>query len=339
MTALAEADVEAVLDCLRGGWLTMGPRTRTLEVELARRAGVAEAVAVSSHAGGLALALRVCGVSAGDEVVVPGFGGFAAAAAVRRLGGEPVVAGGDLDADAVRALCGERCSAVVVAHLLDEPADVTGLREVCDGLEVALVEDAGAALGLPLGDGRWAGSAGRVGCVSLAGSGSLGLATGAALLTDDAEPAERLRAMRSHGITASTWDRHRGHADGYDVLEVGFNERLDEPRAALALSRLGGHEERLVARRAAVDAWREAVGGRPAFALLGSGGVGIVCGDRDVRDRLVSSLCAAGVEVVAGEELFAAPTALAERLCVVEPTSDRGAEFTAALERAAGPAQ
>ena len=58
------------------------------------------------------------------------------------------------------------------------------------------------------------------------------------VLTDDAAVAARVRLLRSHAMTSGTWDRHRGHEDSYDVVDVGFNFRLDEPRAALGLARL-----------------------------------------------------------------------------------------------------
>ena len=75
--------------------------------------------------------------------------------------------------------------------------------------------------------------------------------------TADDELAARVRLLRSHGMTSVTWDRHRGHAESYDIVDFGFNFRIDEPRAALALSRLPRLEADLEARRTAVRAYRE----------------------------------------------------------------------------------
>ena len=77
----------------------------------------------------------------------------------------------------------------------------------------------------------------------------------------DEQLAERVRLLRSHAMTSSTWDRHRGHDPAYDVVDIGFNYRLDEPRAALGLSRLARLAQSIAARRATVRAYRERLEG------------------------------------------------------------------------------
>ena len=82
-----------------------------------------------------------------------------------------------------------------------------------------------------------AGTVGHAGCMSFSKT-LLPVGEGGAVVTDDAEFAAKVRSLRSHAMTTVTWDRHRGHADSYDIVDIGFNYRLDEPRAALGLSRL-----------------------------------------------------------------------------------------------------
>ena len=177
--ALREADVEAVLDCLRSGWLTMGPRIAALEEALVERTGAPFAITVGSGFGALQLALIVAGLDRDDAVT--------AARAVLR--GEDV-----------------RLPAGVVWH--------------------------GVTWGSGLGDAQLA-------CFDLAPASPIGVGQGGVVLCGDEEQAKRLRLLRSHALTSGTWDRHKGHSIGYDVIDVGFNLRMDEPRAALALSRLG----------------------------------------------------------------------------------------------------
>jgi dTDP-4-amino-4,6-dideoxygalactose transaminase len=112
------------------------------------------------------------------------------------------------------------------------------------GLEV--VEDAAHAPGAALA-GHMCGTIGRVGCFSFFSNKNLPIGEGGVVVTDDAELAERMRLLRSHGMTTLTWDRHRGHAHSYDVVVNGFNYRLDEVRAAVGLVQL----ERLKAGNAA----------------------------------------------------------------------------------------
>ncbi len=121
---------------------------------------------------------------------------------------------------------------------------------------IAVVEDAAHAVGGTL-DGRACGSFGDIGCFSFFSNKNLPVGEGGMVVTDDDELAARLRLLRSHGMTTLTWDRHRGHAAGYDVVASGFNYRLDELRAALAPVQLGRLAERNDARRAQPRRYRD----------------------------------------------------------------------------------
>ena len=87
------------------------------------------------------------------------------------------------------------------------------------------------------------------------------------IITSDEELAAKARSLRSHAMTSVTWDRHRGHADNYDVVDVGFNFRIDEPRAALGLSRMKRLDEEVSRRRELVRNYRERLGGVPGVSL------------------------------------------------------------------------
>jgi dTDP-4-amino-4,6-dideoxygalactose transaminase len=89
----------------------------------------------------------------------------------------------------------------------------------------------------------------------------LGCGEGGLVATDDDEPAELVTRLRSHGMSSGTWDRHRGHSAGYDVTGLGFNYRIDEPRAALLRSRLTRLQEDVSARRGLVRRYRERLSG------------------------------------------------------------------------------
>ncbi len=110
-----------------------------------------------------------------------------------------------------------------------------------------MIEDAAHAPGATL-RGRACGTLGAVGCFSFFSNKNLPVGEGGMVVTNDDELAARLRLLRSHGMTTLTWDRHRGHASGYDVVLPGFNYRLDEMRAALGLVQLRRLPERERAR-------------------------------------------------------------------------------------------
>ncbi|MBB4661648.1 DegT/DnrJ/EryC1/StrS family aminotransferase [Conexibacter arvalis] len=264
-----EADVEAVLDCLRSGWLTMGPRTQALEQRLGELTGAAHALAVSSGTAGLQLALQAAGVGRGDEVVVPALAPVSAAAAVAALGAVPVLCdvadplAPHAGPKQVEPAIGPRTRAIVAVHLHGHLADAAALRELADARGLVLVEDCSSALGAP-----GAGVAGALGVFSFAAGRQLAIGEGGLVVAADESHAARVRSLRSHAMTSGTWDRHRGHDPRYDVVDAGYNFRLDEPRAALALTRLERLAGEVDGRRALLARARERLRGRDDVALV-----------------------------------------------------------------------
>lgn len=274
---MRESDVEAVLDALRSGWLTMGPRIQAFEAQFAAHVGAAHAVAVSSGTAAVHLAVRAVAAS---RVAVPALGGDAAAAAVRAFGGEVLL--WDPPADPP-----PDAEALVVAHAF-------GTRAQVPAVEVPVVEDCRAALGLGVG------RAGVAACWSFADGRPLAMGEGGCLTTDDEAIAARVRLLRQHAMTSGTWDRHRGHSDSYDVVDIGFNFRLDEPRAALGSSQLA----HLTEARSTVEAIRV-----------------------DDVDAAVEALREAGIGARGYTPLAPLPHAAeaAARLVLLEPGADREA--------------
>jgi dTDP-4-amino-4,6-dideoxygalactose transaminase len=261
---MTEDDLEAVAACLRSGWLTMGPRTQAFEAAMAEWTSAEHAVAVSSGTAALHLACAALGIGPGDEVIVPAFTFLATAHAPRYVGATPVLAdvvspgSPSLDPADVERRITPRTKAVIAVHMCGYPADMPALLEVCRRHGLHLIEDAAQALGARVcPDGATAGTSGAIGCLSFFSKKQLCLGEGGMVLTADPALAKRVRLLRSHAMTSGTWDRHRGHEDSYDVVDIGFNFRLDEPRAALGLSRLPRLTADIEHRRTAVRAYRE----------------------------------------------------------------------------------
>jgi dTDP-4-amino-4,6-dideoxygalactose transaminase len=140
------------------------------------------------------------------------------------------------------------------------------VRDIAERHRLAVVEDAAHAPGAAY-RGRMCGTLGSIGCFSFFANKNLPIGEGGMMLTDDDELAERLRLLRSHGMTTLTWDRHRGHASTYDVVLPGFNYRLDELRAAMGtvqLHRLPAENE---GRARVVSRYREALDGRDGITM------------------------------------------------------------------------
>ncbi|HSZ69075.1 MAG TPA: DegT/DnrJ/EryC1/StrS family aminotransferase [Solirubrobacteraceae bacterium] len=334
--AMPECDVQAVLDCLRSGWLTMGPRTQAFEQALAGYLGSPHTVAVSSGTAALHLACLAAGIGPGDEVIVPALTFVASANAARYVGAEPVFCdirgagdggggddgngtgdgggGGDGDggydlnidvADAARRIT-PRTRAIVAVHLGGYPADVLALRELCDERGLILIEDCAQAIGARVdAAGRQVGTVGELGTFSFFSKKQLCVGEGGMVATADEELAARVRLLRSHALSSSTWDRHRGHDPAYDVVDIGFNYRLDEPRAALGRSRLERLDADIARRRELVRAYRERLADMPGLEFAWDARAversshfffPILLRDREARDDLRARLKAVGVQ-------------------------------------------
>lgn len=233
----------AALETLRSGWWSMGPQVAAFERAFAEYVGVSHAFAVSSGTSALHLALAGVGCGPGDEVVVPSLTFVAAANTVRHAGAEPVfcdlVGPHDLNLDvgSVERAIGPKTTAIVVLHYGGHPCDLAAVTALASERGIAVVEDAAHAPGAMV-DGRFCGAIGDVGCFSFFSNKNLAVGEGGMVVTSNDEVAERIRLLRSHGMTTLTWDRHRGHAHSYDVVASGFNYRFDEVRAALGLVQL-----------------------------------------------------------------------------------------------------
>jgi dTDP-4-amino-4,6-dideoxygalactose transaminase len=308
---ISERDVQAVLSCLESGWLTMGPRTQAFEEALAQFVGTPNAVTVSSGTAALHLAHLAAGIGPGDEVIVPAFTFVASAAAARYAGAEPVLCdvrsaeNFNIDVQDAASRITPHTRAIVAVHFCGYPADVAALRELCDAHGLVLIEDCAQAIGAELEGGRQVGTVGELGAFSFFSKKQLCVGEGGMVSTADDALAARIRLLRSHALSSSTWDRHRGHDPAYDVVDVGFNFRLDEPRAALGLSRIERLRENIDARRAVVRQYRERLREQPGIALVfdeqavaraSHFAFPVLLSDRAARDQFRERLKAAGIQ-------------------------------------------
>ena len=269
---LEREDIDAVAETLRSGWLTMGPRTEAFEVAFAEQLGASHAVAVSSCTAALHLAYLAAGAGPGDEVIVPSYTFAATATAVVYCGASPVFADiigledPSIDPDDVAACITPSTKAVTAVHFAGYPAPVDVLGDLCAEHGLALIEDVAHAPSAVLGD-RKLGTFGLAGAFSLFSNKILSVGEGGLLTTDDDRVAELARSLRSHAMSSGTWDRHTGRTTTYDVDGLGFNYRLDEPRAALALSRLPRLEADIGRRRELVREYRRRLGSHPELIV------------------------------------------------------------------------
>jgi dTDP-4-amino-4,6-dideoxygalactose transaminase len=254
-------DIEAVMEVMRSGWLTMGPRIQEFEHVFAEHLKVKHAIAVSSCTAALHLAYLGAGVGPGDEVIVPAMTFAATAAAAIYCRATPVFADllgpHDLSIDPqdVERKITERTKAVCVVHFAGYPGPVRELEALCDERGIALIEDAAHAPHAYVDD-RMMGTWGLAGAFSFFSNKVLACGEGGLVATDDDDVAALARSRRSQGMTSGSWSRFTRETTGYDAVGLGYNYRLDEPRAALLLSRLRRLDRDVARRRELTRAYR-----------------------------------------------------------------------------------
>lgn len=249
-------------DAFASNWIApLGPHVDAFEAEFAEVVGARHAVALSSGTAALHLALQLSGVGPGDEVLVSSLTFVASVNPIRYLGAQPVLIDSEttswnmdpsLVADVLhaRAREGRLPAAVIVVHLYGQPADLDPILEVCRQYEVPVIEDAAEALGARYGD-RPPGALGKAGIFSFNGNKIITTSGGGMLVTDDGELAE-------HALKLAT--QARDPAPHYQHSEVGYNYRMSNLLAAVGRGQLRVLEDRVEARRANFERYRELLG-------------------------------------------------------------------------------
>jgi dTDP-4-amino-4,6-dideoxygalactose transaminase len=235
---------QAVTQVIRSRWLSMGEVTKGFEEDFASLIGSKHTLAVTNATAALHLACLAVGIGPGDEVIIPSLTFVATANAVRYTGATPVFA--DIESldwlnispASIESRITGKTRAILVVHYAGYPCDMPAIMEIARRHNLTVLEDSAHAIGSML-EGRTLGTWGAVGCFSFFSNKNMTTGEGGMLATDDDALAERLRILRSHGMTSLSWDRHKGHAWSYDVVDLGYNYRIDEMRSALGRVQLG----------------------------------------------------------------------------------------------------
>jgi len=259
-----EAESLAVQRVLKSRWLTMGKVTQEFEATFAAHVQAKHAIAVTNATAALHLACLALGLGPGDEVIVPSLTFVATANAVRYVGATPifadVISSDDLNISpkAIESLVNARTRAIIVVHYAGYPCDMKAILSIAKQHNLFVIEDAAHAVGSEL-DGRPLGTWGDVGCFSFFSNKNMTTGEGGMMTTDNDDLAQKLNRLRSHGMTSLTWDRHKGHAYSYDVIDLGYNYRIDEIRAAIGLAQLSKVERNNERRRSLTQVYRDAL--------------------------------------------------------------------------------
>ena len=239
--AIGEEEIAEVVDCLRSGWITTGPRTAQFEKEFAARHGAAHALAVTSATAGLHLAMWALELQPGDEVITTPLTWPATVNAIVLAGGTPVLVDVEddtlnLDARLVAAAVTPRTRAVLPVHYAGQPCDLDAIAAAAPGAR--LIEDAAHAVGAAYRD-RPIGGIGAAAVFSFHPIKNITTGEGGMVTTNDAALAKRMSLLRFHGVERDAWKAYGGaQLPLYDVVVPGLKYNLTDIQSAIGLHQL-----------------------------------------------------------------------------------------------------
>jgi perosamine synthetase len=274
---ITDAEVEAVVSCLRSGWLTTGPLTRQFEQEFAAYVGAKHAVALNSCTAALHLALDACGLQRGETVLVPTMTFAATAEVVRYFDAVPVFVDCDpatqcIDVAAARGTAlelraeGRPPRAIIPMHYAGQMADVDGVNALADELGITVIEDAAHTLPAytrrgPDAPWRSVGTTAKMTCFSFYANKCITTGEGGMAVTDDEALADRMRLMSLHGMSKDAWKRYTSAgAWYYEIVAPGFKYNLTDIASALGRVQLTRANELWAQRRELAALYAQALG-------------------------------------------------------------------------------
>lgn len=240
---LSEEEVDEIVDTVRSGWLSMGPKTIRFENEFNKYIGSKKSIAVSSWTAAGHLTLEAFGIKAGDEVIVPTMTFPATAEIVCYFGAKPVIV--DVTEDTLNISIKEiekaitpKTKAIIPVHYGGQPCDMDEILDIAHKYNLRVLEDAAHSLPATY-KGKKIGTISEVTCFSFYATKTLSTGEGGMICTNDDELAERCSIMRLHGINRDAWKRYSESGSWYyEVVAPGFKYNFTDLQASLGLPQL-----------------------------------------------------------------------------------------------------
>ena len=238
-----EAEENAVLETIRSKRISTGPKTTEFENKFSSMLNVKHSVALSNCTVALHLAMNLLDIKDGDEVICPSLTFVATANSIRYVNAIPVFADVKsyddltLDPEDIERKITAKTKAITVMHYGGFACDMDSIMAIAKKYDLKVIEDACHG---PLSEhkGRKLGTIGDIGCFSFFSNKNISTGEGGMLVTNNAEFYKRANLLRSHGMTSLSYERSKGHSTSYDVIDLGFNYRMDDIRSSIGIVQL-----------------------------------------------------------------------------------------------------
>jgi dTDP-4-amino-4,6-dideoxygalactose transaminase len=274
---IGQAEIDAVVETLRSGWLTTGPRTEQFEHEFAAYVRAPYSQAVSSCTAGLHVALEALGIGAGDEVITSPLTFCATVNCILQTGATPILAdvgqNGNIDPDSIAGRITNRTRAIIPVHLAGLPCEMDAVWSLARKHGLFVVEDAAHAAGSqyygrPIGATEPGCRASDAVVFSFYATKNLTTGEGGMVTMRDPALAERIRRLCLHGISKDAWNRYGERGSWYyEVHESGYKYNLSDIQSAIGIHQLRKLESSVLVRAAYASMYDEAFGDIPELEI------------------------------------------------------------------------
>lgn len=240
---IGEEEINEVMDTLKSGWLTMGPKTIEFEKLIAEYVGAKHAIAVNSCTAALHLSLIALGIGRGDEVITSPFTFASTGNVIVHVGAKPIFVDikrdtYNIDPEKINGAITTNTKAIIPVHYAGQPCDMKAIMEIAEDHNLFLIEDAAHVIGAEY-EGRKIGTFGDTTCFSFYATKNMTTGEGGAITTNNKELAKKLRILRLHGISKDAWKRYSSKGTWYyELQECGWKYNMTDMQAALGIHQI-----------------------------------------------------------------------------------------------------
>lgn len=230
---ISQKDIEIVCETMKSNWLSMGPKVKEFESMWAKELGINYISAVSSGTAALHLACLCCEFTYGDEVIVPALTFVATANAVKYTGATPIISDIEskdnliLSIEEIRKNITSKTKGIIIVHYAGYTYNIEEISKLAKEYNLYLIEDAAHAITSSYNN-KSLGTYGDLACFSFYPNKNITTGEGGVIVTNNKDFHEKIRSLRTHGMTTETWNRYNSSISTYDVNNLGYNYRMDD---------------------------------------------------------------------------------------------------------------
>ncbi len=269
---LAEEEEKEVLDTLRSGWLTTGPKTKLFEEKLKNYTKAEHAIALNSCTGALHLSLLAIGLKPGDEVITTPLTFAATLNVIEHVGAKPVLVDINkdtlnIDPEKIEEKITGKTKAIIPVDMAGQPADLDEIMKIAKKHNLKIIEDAAHSIGAEY-KGKKIGNIADITCFSFYPIKNITTGEGGAVLTNDGKIAEKIRILSLHGISSDAWKRYTNEGSNtWSLIEPGFKYNMMDLQASIGLHQIDKLDNFIDTRKSYVNIYKKELGNLDGIIL------------------------------------------------------------------------